>query len=120
MKRILAESNIEILAQFAWARALVAFDYDGTLAPIVEERERAFMRARTRQLLERVANLYPCAIVSGRSRDDVMGRLEGIAVTHVIGNHGLEPMQSMSVFESEVAAIRPDLENALREHRGVD
>jgi trehalose 6-phosphate phosphatase len=120
MKRILAASNVEVLAQFAWARALVAFDYDGTLAPIVEDRDRAFMRARTRTLLERVANLYPTAIISGRSCDDVASRLDGITIKHIIGNHGLEPTASMELFESEVAAILPMLQEALRDEHGVD
>lgn len=120
MKRILGTSNVAILSQLAWARALVAFDYDGTLAPIVEDRDRAFMRPRTRALLERVAGLYPCAIISGRSRDDVSARLEGIPFRHIIGNHGLEPNASMSAFASEVAAILPELQRALRDERGVD
>jgi trehalose 6-phosphate phosphatase len=120
MKRILAANNLDVLAQFAWARGLVAFDYDGTLAPIVADRERSVMRPRTRWLLERVANLYPCAIIANRSRADVASRLEGIPVKHIMGNHGIEPTASMESFESEVAAVLPGLRETLGDEQGVD
>lgn len=120
MKRILAASNLEVLAQFAWARAFVALDYDGTLAPIVEDRDRAFMRPRTRTLLGRVADLYPTAIISGRSCSDVASRIEGVAIKHISGNHGLEPTESMGSFESEVADVLPILQEALRGEQGVE
>ncbi|HKU43339.1 MAG TPA: trehalose-phosphatase, partial [Polyangiales bacterium] len=71
MKHVLSRENREVLAQLARTRVLLAFDYDGTLAPIVAQRDRAHMRARTRRLLARVCALYPCAVISGRSRLDV-------------------------------------------------
>lgn len=48
------------------------------------------MRGRTRSLLGRLALLYPCVIVSGRARADLLGRLSGVKVARVIGNHGAE------------------------------
>ncbi len=48
------------------------------------------MRARTRKLLGCLAALYPCVIVSGRARADVLGKLGGVNVARVIGNHGAE------------------------------
>jgi len=48
------------------------------------------MRDRTRNLLNRVAALYPCIIISGRARTDVLGKLGGVKVARVIGNHGAE------------------------------
>ena len=70
MKHILAPENADVLAQLAWSHVLLAFDFDGTLAPIVEDRDRAAMRERTRGLLVRLCALYPCAVISGRSRGD--------------------------------------------------
>jgi len=120
MKHILSPKNVEVLAQFAWSRVLLAFDFDGTLAPIVTDRERARMRASTRKLLEDVCRLYPCAVISGRSRGDVIPRLEGLRVRRVMGNHGLEPGQHMAKFERQIAAVRPRLADALAEKQGVD
>ena len=47
MTDILASRNHVVLARFARSNLLVAFDYDGTLAPIVRMPERARMRATT-------------------------------------------------------------------------
>lgn len=91
MASILAPEHGDVVERIAWARALLAFDYDGTLAPYVEDRHTAEMRGETRALLRTAALLYPCAIVSGRARADVLPRLEGIPLAAVIGNHGAEP-----------------------------
>ena len=69
---------------------MCAFDFDGTLAPIVDLPEQAGMRAPTRKLLGGLAPLYPCIVVSGRGRSDVLGKLRGIKLAGVIGNHGAE------------------------------
>jgi trehalose 6-phosphate phosphatase len=79
-----------VLAQLAYERTLCAFDFDGTLSPIVEHPGQAVMGAQTRALLGRVAALYPSIIVSGRAREDVLGKLNGLEVARVIGNHGAE------------------------------
>lgn len=120
MKQLLLPSNVDVLGQYAWSRVLLAFDFDGTLAPIVANRDAARMRLRTRNLLRRVCDLYPCAVISGRSRDDVMSRLEGLAVRYVIGNHGLEPGEHLSKFERLVVDARPALQEALSGQQGVD
>lgn len=120
MKHILSPDNVEVLAQFAWSRALVAFDFDGTLAPIVDVREQAVMRPRTRDLFGKVCRLYPCAVISGRSRKDVTERLTGNGVRYIVGNHGLESGRHMPAFERQVARILPELEAALPPHCGID
>lgn len=91
MLHVLARRNREVLERFAGPRTLLAFDFDGTLAPIVADPERAAMRATTRRLLEELARRYPCVVVSGRARDDVRRRVLGVTLAEVIGNHGLDP-----------------------------
>jgi trehalose 6-phosphate phosphatase len=71
-------------------RALLAFDFDGTLAPIVEDPRDAQMRDHTRALLRAASMLFPCAVVSGRARADVLARLGNARVPAVVGNHGAE------------------------------
>lgn len=83
--------HIAQLQAFARSNLLVAFDYDGTLAPIAPTPEAARMRDDTRRLLVRVANRYPCVVISGRALDDLTRRLDGIPLCYVFGNHGLEP-----------------------------
>lgn len=120
MNHILSRREGEVLAQMAWSRVLLAFDFDGTLAPIVGDRDAAVMRSRTAELFRRVCELYPCAVISGRSSEDVSARLGGAPVRHVFGNHGLEPGVGIESFARQVASMRPRLEGALSEWPGVD
>ncbi|HTY61386.1 MAG TPA: trehalose-phosphatase [Acidobacteriota bacterium] len=96
MRNILARANHEVLQQFAWSKVLLAFDYDGTLAPIVSKPDRAIMRRTTRRLLEELVKLYPCMVISGRAQRDATRRLHGIGVHKIVGNHGAEPWQGTS------------------------
>jgi trehalose 6-phosphate phosphatase len=108
------------LAVLARSRTLLAFDFDGTLAPIVGDRDRAGMSTRTRELLARVCALYPCAVISGRSRGDVMERVAGSGVRHVVGNHGLEPWPGQEGFAQAVHDVRGLLQEVFRDRPGVD
>jgi len=120
MRPLLSRESGEVLAQLAWSRVLVAFDFDGTLAPIVSNREEARMRARTSRLFAKVCSLYPCAVISGRSLPDVAARLGPAPIQYVIGNHGLEPGGSLDEFEEEIAHAHASLREALAGMAGVD
>jgi trehalose 6-phosphate phosphatase len=91
-RNILAKRNAAVLSQIANENVLLAFDYDGTLAPIARTPEGARMRARTRTLLIRVAQAYPAVVISGRALADISRRVERIPFRAVFGNHGLEPV----------------------------
>ncbi len=100
-------------------RVLLAFDYDGVLAPLVKIPSGATMRPPTRALLHRVVRLYPVAVVSGRSWKDASRFLGPIDAT-VVGNHGFElgrPVPVPAAVLRQVAGWRRRLE---RELRGVD
>ena len=58
MKNVLTKVNRAVLEAFARRNALLAFDFDGTLAPIVAAPTRARMRAETRRLLSALTELY--------------------------------------------------------------
>lgn len=120
MRYILSKSCVDILTQFALSRVLLAFDFDGTLAPIVTEHAEAKMRTRTRSLFRRICEVYPCAVISGRSRDDVLERVGDAQLVQVVGNHGLEPGMSLEDFEREVAQLKPHLSAALTGIQGVE
>ena len=79
------------LEHFLSTPTLIAFDYDGTLAPIRRDRNSAQMRARTHSLLSLVSRAYPCAVISGRSEADLRPRLEDVPLVGIAGNHGIEP-----------------------------
>ena len=44
MKPLFDKEGLQVLRQFAWSNVLLAFDFDGTLAPIVTEPGEARMR----------------------------------------------------------------------------
>src|SRR5262245_1763342 len=87
---VLAGANRRLLESFAWANVTLVFDYDGTLAPTVGEPEEATLPESTRARLHEAAQLYPCAVLSGRAHADVARFLEGIPLTLIVGNHGAE------------------------------
>jgi trehalose 6-phosphate phosphatase len=119
MRRLLAQANVEMLRQFAWSNALLAFDYDGTLAPIVDDPAMARMRARTRALLRAVARQIPCVVISGRARKDIHEHLKGLPLAEVIGNHGLDSTKQAGPLVAEVRRWLPKLRRHLHDVKGV-
>lgn len=120
MKYLLASVQRSLLLQYASSNVLLTFDYDGTLAPIVADREGATMREKTRRLLAQVSRLYPCAVITGRALADIAGFLEGIPLQRVIGNHGLEPHQRMGHFKRLASRVRRQIEVHLARVPGVE
>ncbi len=120
MKRLLNVRNLEVLEQVAWSKVLLAFDFDGTLAPIVARPGAAAMRRSTFKLFKRVCELYPTAVISGRSRRDVTSRVEGAGVRYVVGNHGLEPGADSPQTERALTEARATLGRLAAETQGLE
>lgn len=115
MKYVFDPEGLQALTRFARSRTLLALDFDGTLSPIVSDRESARMPAATARLLSLACERYPTAVISGRSRADLADRVAGCAVKHLVGNHGIEPASDMQRFEAEVAQMRSALGAELAE-----
>lgn len=113
---IFARRHLPVLARFAMSNVLLAFDYDGTLAPIAPSPGRARMRPGTRRLLARVAACYPCVVISGRTLADVTRRLTPIPLWYVFGNHGLEPAAGLAPYVEQTR----EWVRRLRRHLPVD
>jgi trehalose 6-phosphate phosphatase len=119
MKDVLAEAQADALELLAWSNTLLAFDYDGTLAPIMDDPARALMRPDTRLLLAHLARLYPCIVISGRARRDAVRFVRGVPVFEVLGNHGIEPWERREDFAARVRGWLPRLASDLLGVRGV-
>ncbi len=117
---VLSPAHRGILEQFAWSNVLLAFDFDGTLSPIVRDRDAASMRQATRRLLTDLCRLYPCAVVSGRSRSDVAARLLGLPIRYLVGNHGLEPNGGTPRFARAAAKLHSEIVGNLGDVQGVE
>ena len=120
MRYLLSQDALSVLARFAWSHTLLAFDFDGTLAPIVEKPQDAQLRASTRARLAALAQRYPCAVISGRSWADVQARIAGVQVLEVVGNHGLEPSNHVRDYAAVVSRWLPLLQRQLGSEQGVE
>jgi trehalose-6-phosphatase len=79
----------ELAGRLAGKRAAVFLDYDGTLSPIVARPDLALLPEETRQVVARLAERLPVAILSGRLREDVSG-LVGLPGLYYAGSHGFD------------------------------
>ncbi|KAK6938172.1 Trehalose-phosphatase, partial [Dillenia turbinata] len=80
----------EQIANASKGKQIVVFlDYDGTLSPIVEDPDKAFMSQDMREAVREVARCFPTAIVSGRCRDKVKSFVK-LAELYYAGSHGMD------------------------------
>lgn len=89
MEYLFTKGNLKVFETFGQVKTLVAFDYDGTLAPIVSVPNLAKMKSTTEDLFRELCSVRPIAIISGRSLKD-MGQLLTVKPKYLIGNHGAE------------------------------
>jgi trehalose 6-phosphate phosphatase len=100
------------LAATMATRPLLAFDFDGTLAPIVARPENAGVPQPVARRLERLAALLPLAIVTGRTVADVRDRLSFVP-RFIVGSHGAE---DPDVADGTGVEIFDGLRARLRQH----
>ncbi|PKA48430.1 Trehalose-phosphate phosphatase A [Apostasia shenzhenica] len=85
-----ALTSFEQITNYAKGKQIALFlDYDGTLSPIVDNPDRAFMSSAMRTAVKNVAKHFPTAIISGRSRDKVYGFV-GLSELYYAGSHGMD------------------------------
>lgn len=95
MKALFESEGLKALEAFCRPQTLFAFDYDGTLAPLVDNPAEAGMRAETKRLMAELLCRAPVAVISGRKRSD-LGHFLPEGVHFLVGNHGLEGISSGS------------------------
>ncbi|CAI9092519.1 OLC1v1027775C1 [Oldenlandia corymbosa var. corymbosa] len=79
----------EIMNAANGKQIVVFLDYDGTLTPIVDDPEKAFMSPAMRSAVRDVAKKFSTAIISGRSRDKVYGFVK-LEELYYAGSHGMD------------------------------
>ncbi|KAI3996399.1 hypothetical protein MKX01_026867 [Papaver californicum] len=85
-----ALNMFEQIIEASQGKKIVMFlDYDGTLSPIVEDPDRAYMSKQMRAAVRDVARYFPTAIVSGRCRDKVYSFVK-LAGLYYAGSHGMD------------------------------
>jgi trehalose 6-phosphate phosphatase len=122
VRNLLSPLQEKHLFDFLETDPILAFDYDGTLAPIVKNAGQAQLRPTTKRLLKSLCEFYICALLTGRARNDVLIHLEGIPFAQVLGNHGAEgeiPSPENELMMKETEEWRMQLEAHLGSLQGV-
>ena len=102
------QALIEIVAK----RPLLAFDFDGTLAPIVPKPDDARLSLAVAERLRLLSLQLPVAIVTGRTIADVRARLH-FNPQYIVGSHGAEDNLEPAGATILASALEP-LRAALR------
>ena len=108
----------QIVKDWSGKKIFLFLDYDGTLSPIVEEFDKAFLSDDMRKVINEVSKLCQTAIVSGRGMDDVKKRVK-IEDLYYAGSHGFE-ISGPNNFYYEIEKARkliPALDNIEKELR---
>lgn len=115
MKYLFTPIGVQVIESLSFTKTLYAFDFDGTLSPIVGKPDAAALPLKTMELICELAKLTPVAIISGRSLRDLKGKVSKIPC-QLIGNHGLEGLstrkKSINQAEKLCKIWRRDLEKS--------
>ncbi len=105
MKYAFSPAGRAHLKKYIARQTLFAFDFDGTLAPLVVRPELARIPAPTLALLTKLSLLAPTAVITGRPlaviRPLVPATFQGWA-----GNHGAEVLPSLAAAPNLAASRR--------------
>ena len=91
MRHLFGRTGEVAFAGLMQQKPLLGFDFDGTLAALVERPSMARLEPATAVKLARLAAAVPVVVISGRAVSDLAPRLESIPLAGISGNHGLEP-----------------------------
>lgn len=104
MKPLFCDAGMRRLDDMVGTKLLCAFDFDGTLAPIVPVPGQARLPEAVREKLLALAAYAPVAIITGRSVPDIRERLD-FDVDFLVGNHGLEGVPGWETLGAQHEAL---------------
>jgi trehalose 6-phosphate phosphatase len=103
MRSLFCPDGTVALRRAVETSALLVFDFDGTLAPIVEDPSEAITPPSTVEYIRNIMTRFKVAVVSGRSAADLAPRL-GFEPTYLVGNHGAEGLDDAQSAEADAAS----------------
>ncbi len=120
MRHLFNRAHEAVLPSLLANKPMLAFDFDGTLSPLVERPVTARLELETIDLLRQLAAQWPVVIVSGRSVADLVPRFFDIPLAGISGNHGVEPWGMTPETERLVAGWVLALQKAFGHEEGID
>ena len=124
MRYFFSKQALSQLQAICQTNTLYAFDYDGTLAPLVPADKKAVMLEETSSLLKKLDDIGIVAIISGRSLNQLL-KLLTFKPKFLIGNHGLESQdtpasilnKAKKITSKWLTTLKPQLENVFVENK---
>lgn len=89
MKPLLSSDGLRALKKLPLNKTLMAFDFDGTLAPLMRDPGAVFTYEELLAPLAQLNRHSKIAVISGRGLEDLRPRLH-FSTDFLAGNHGLE------------------------------
>jgi trehalose 6-phosphate phosphatase len=96
MVPLFSDAGLHRLDDIIGPGLLCVFDFDGTLAPIVPQPEKASLPPEVLQRLNALSTHVPLAILTGRSVADIRSRV-AFEPDYIVGNHGSEGVPGWQV-----------------------
>ncbi|VFQ70151.1 unnamed protein product [Cuscuta campestris] len=97
----------EQITKVSKGKKIVMFlDYDGTLSPIVDNPDAAYMSDAMRATVRNLASYFPTAIVTGRCIDKVFSFVQ-LAELYYAGSHGMDIKGPESKKDRENIVFQP-------------
>jgi len=112
-KYLFSDAGLTSLHSFIDAATLLAFDLDGTLAPIAADPGRIRVSRTVQEGLARLAQQATVAIITGRRRGNARQYL-GVTPHFLIGNHGAEGLPGREAQEGKYSLLADNWEVQLR------
>ena len=104
MRYALSAAGLARVRAFLTRDTLLAFDIDGTLAPIVGRPWDARVPGEVQRGLGALAGHAQVAIITGRAVEDARPML-GFAPRYLVGNHGAEGVPGMEQISAQCARV---------------
>ncbi len=116
---LFARDALAKLAAFVDGKTLLAFDLDGTLAPIVPDPATIGIPSDIQKAFIALAARAPVAVITGRSRHDALSHLP-VTPRYLIGNHGAEGLPGWDMRENQFVRFSQNWQNQLSDLMGPD
>ncbi len=94
-------AGLSALRSLSGHKTLLAFDFDGTLAPLRFDPEGIAMLQGTKELLQELYIRTPVAVVSARLLSDLRQWMN-FPLSYIIGNYGAEGLGSEDLYQDAV------------------